>query len=193
MKYLYQKAWKWHCFTDINECESQPCLHGSTCIDNINSFSCVCTSGWQGPQCQLDTNECEGRPCVHAISCRDLLGDYTCECQLGWTGKNCDISKTGQLLMVLHIGTFSWWNLKYNPNSNPETKFKIKIFKACLQITKKEITNYLGCLIPCKAIFSDLMRVTNNSILNKITNKIKGGWMCICQYFCLCCTDLLVR
>lgn len=82
-----------YCTTEINECESNPCINDGTCFDRVNGFDCLCATGWQGPQCQLNTDECSGRPCVHAHSCKDLLGDYTCICQNGWTGKDCNISK----------------------------------------------------------------------------------------------------
>ena len=29
-----------------------PCQNGGACIDGINSFSCNCTSGWQGIKCE---------------------------------------------------------------------------------------------------------------------------------------------
>uniref|UniRef100_A0A674CXL6 Delta-like protein n=1 Tax=Salmo trutta TaxID=8032 RepID=A0A674CXL6_SALTR len=43
-------------FTDTNdyidECQTSPCAYGSTCVDEINSFRCVCPLGWAGPRCQ---------------------------------------------------------------------------------------------------------------------------------------------
>jgi hypothetical protein len=34
------------CSAEINECESNPCRSGSTCVDALNSFSCTCAPGW---------------------------------------------------------------------------------------------------------------------------------------------------
>ena len=34
-----------NCTDDIDECESDPCQHGGTCNDAVNSFNCSCTSG----------------------------------------------------------------------------------------------------------------------------------------------------
>lgn len=85
---------KWYAlFADINECSSDPCLHGASCVDKVNGYECECTDGWKGPQCQLDANKCSGSPCINARTCRDIDSDYICECQTGWSGKKCDIGK----------------------------------------------------------------------------------------------------
>ena len=86
---------------DIDECTSNPCVNGGTCIDQVNGYRCQCTSKWQGPRCQLDADECSGSPCVNAYACRNLVGDYRCDCQPGWSGKNCDISKYNYCLTIL--------------------------------------------------------------------------------------------
>ena len=36
--------------TDINECDSHTCVHGS-CVDGIAEFTCNCSLGWTGPNC----------------------------------------------------------------------------------------------------------------------------------------------
>ena len=41
---------------DINECEPYPCIHGS-CKDGVNSYMCVCYSGYIGANCNESTNE----------------------------------------------------------------------------------------------------------------------------------------
>ena len=41
-------------------CRSTPCMNGATCVPiGSDDFSCTCTSGWKGSQCQDDVNECD--------------------------------------------------------------------------------------------------------------------------------------
>ncbi len=42
-----------HPILDINECASGPCLHGGTCVDGINRFTCNCAPGWTGTRCEI--------------------------------------------------------------------------------------------------------------------------------------------
>ena len=38
--------------TEINECDSNPCLTESTCNDYANEFNCTCTAGYTGTLCE---------------------------------------------------------------------------------------------------------------------------------------------
>ena len=38
-------------FSDIDECESNPCENGSTCLDLANGFNCTCIAGYTGDTC----------------------------------------------------------------------------------------------------------------------------------------------
>uniref|UniRef100_A0A8C5KFT1 Notch 2 n=1 Tax=Jaculus jaculus TaxID=51337 RepID=A0A8C5KFT1_JACJA len=65
------------------------CFNGGTCVDGINSFSCLCPVGFTGPFCLHEINECNSHPCLNEGTCVDGLGTYRCNCPLGYTGKNC--------------------------------------------------------------------------------------------------------
>ncbi|XP_072051919.1 uncharacterized protein [Amphiura filiformis] len=42
--------------TVVNECDSDPCQNGATCEDGVDSYTCVCTSGWTGDNCEQKWN-----------------------------------------------------------------------------------------------------------------------------------------
>ena len=39
-------------FPDMDECSSNPCAHRGTCIDGVNSFTCLCIEGYTGHDCE---------------------------------------------------------------------------------------------------------------------------------------------
>ena len=39
-------------FSDLNECNSDPCENGGTCSDAVNGFTCACADGYTGVQCE---------------------------------------------------------------------------------------------------------------------------------------------
>ena len=46
-----------YCLSDINECESEPCINGRECIDKVGHYTCLCPSVFDGVNCQ--TGICE--------------------------------------------------------------------------------------------------------------------------------------
>ncbi|OWK03066.1 JAG1 [Cervus elaphus hippelaphus] len=46
---------------DINDCESNPCRNGGTCIDGVNSYTCICSGGWEGAHCETSASGSLGR------------------------------------------------------------------------------------------------------------------------------------
>ena len=43
--------WNVYHIVDVNECSSSPCDNQAVCNDEINSYTCTCTTGWTGTHC----------------------------------------------------------------------------------------------------------------------------------------------
>ena len=37
---------------DINECHSDPCMNGGTCVDGTFQYTCTCVNGYTGTHCE---------------------------------------------------------------------------------------------------------------------------------------------
>jgi len=37
---------------DIDDCTPDPCLHGGTCVDGVNKYTCTCAPGYEDINCQ---------------------------------------------------------------------------------------------------------------------------------------------
>ena len=42
--------------SDIDECDSNPCQNDGQCVDGVNSYTCECSSGYSGINCEI--SEC---------------------------------------------------------------------------------------------------------------------------------------
>lgn len=93
------------CETNIDECESDPCQNGGTCVDEVNMFQCLCAAGFTGHWCADEIDEClqPTSPCANNATCVDLIADYRCDCVGVWKsgtlveygGRNCTVELTG--------------------------------------------------------------------------------------------------
>ncbi|XP_072174323.1 cubilin-like [Diadema setosum] len=77
-----------------DECSSNPCMNGGTCIDLYNKYSCLCTPAWQGTRCEQDVNECSTivgtvNDCQNGGSCVNQQGSYSCDCTPDYYGALC--------------------------------------------------------------------------------------------------------
>eukprot|EP01043_Picozoa_sp_COSAG02_P041271 COSAG02_NODE_3406_length_6793_cov_7.881237_6_plen_1278_part_01 len=73
--------------TDIDECSSDPCQNGGTCVDRLNAYQCNCAPGWKSEMCEQDIDECESSPCANNGECLNPDGtpdSWLCNCRAGF-------------------------------------------------------------------------------------------------------------
>uniref|UniRef100_A0A3B4CG76 Delta-like protein n=1 Tax=Pygocentrus nattereri TaxID=42514 RepID=A0A3B4CG76_PYGNA len=108
-----------YCHENINDCESNPCQNGGTCIDKVNVYQCICADGWEGARCEIiimniavlfiSTNieminnrscesQCDEATCNNGGTCHDEGDTFTCRCSPGWEGATCNIAKNSSCL-----------------------------------------------------------------------------------------------
>ncbi|XP_006851612.1 PREDICTED: vitamin K-dependent protein Z [Chrysochloris asiatica] len=80
---ITNKFWKW--YMGGTQCVSQPCLNNGSCHDNIRSYTCNCSHGYEGRNCAYATNECHPERsdgCQHF--CHPGQRSYICSCAQGY-------------------------------------------------------------------------------------------------------------
>ncbi|XP_077014853.1 vitamin K-dependent protein Z [Tamandua tetradactyla] len=77
------KFWKW--YMGGNQCISQPCLNNGSCHDNIRSYTCNCSYGYEGRNCEFAKNECypERTDGCHHF-CHPGQESFMCSCAKGY-------------------------------------------------------------------------------------------------------------
>ncbi|KXJ18031.1 Fibropellin-1 [Exaiptasia diaphana] len=76
---------------DVDECANKPCQNGAECIDGANAYTCKCTAGYTGPNCETNMDDCFNEPCQNGGECIDGVNSYECKCKPGFKGKSCEI------------------------------------------------------------------------------------------------------
>ena len=57
------------------------------CSDSPNGYSCSCSFGFTGIQCNVPIVACNSQPCLNNATCYDFSGvRYLCVCPTGYNG-----------------------------------------------------------------------------------------------------------
>ncbi|KAL8561823.1 hypothetical protein ACOMHN_046949 [Nucella lapillus] len=75
-----------------NVCLTKPCLNDGVCrLVEFKNFTCQCTPGFHGHQCQQQIDACFGNPCNNGGKCEVLeFGRFRCHCLDGFDGDRCE-------------------------------------------------------------------------------------------------------
>ncbi|MEQ2205457.1 hypothetical protein XENOCAPTIV_030260 [Xenoophorus captivus] len=82
-----------YCHENINDCESNPCRNGGTCIDKVSVYQCICADGWEGDHCEISESQCDEATCNNGGTCHDEGDAFQCICSSGWEGTTCNIGE----------------------------------------------------------------------------------------------------
>ncbi|GAB5580114.1 protein crumbs homolog 2 [Prionailurus iriomotensis] len=86
------------CQEDVDECLSEPCLHGGTCDNTVAGYTCWCPETWGGHDCSVRLTGCQGHTCPPAATCIPIfksgLHSYACRCPPGTHGPFCGQNTT---------------------------------------------------------------------------------------------------
>lgn len=74
--------------SNVDDCASMPCQNGGTCTDGVNSYTCMCATGYSGTNCETDIDECTLNTdnCDTNATCSNTMGSFTCACNAGYNG-----------------------------------------------------------------------------------------------------------
>ncbi|XP_067041983.1 uncharacterized protein [Acropora muricata] len=177
------------CQTNINECQSYPCIRGR-CIDELNNFSCICDPGYVGRTCDTDYDDCTSSPCVHG-NCIDYTGSYSCTCNPGYTGQNCTIDINECASSPCRHGACVDQSNGYSCQCNAgytgyDCTVEIDECQSlpCVHGTCKDIVN--GFICSCEAGFSgvrceeDIDDCQSSPCVNGICTDLVNNYTCSC-------------
>ena len=81
-------------FSDFDECASNPCARGGTCIDQFDGFLCLCVAGYTGAICEI------GKTLLFIIlGIADAFEEYLMD--FDKTYKNPSFDKTARYLQLM--------------------------------------------------------------------------------------------
>uniref|UniRef100_UPI0037E9198A neurocan core protein-like n=1 Tax=Semicossyphus pulcher TaxID=241346 RepID=UPI0037E9198A len=80
---------------DNNPCQTSPCLHGGSCLQEGDGYSCYCPQGFSGESCEIDIDDCQSNPCQNGGTCIDEINSFVCLCLPSYGGATCEKDTEG--------------------------------------------------------------------------------------------------
>ncbi|XP_006883868.1 PREDICTED: vitamin K-dependent protein Z [Elephantulus edwardii] len=171
---ITDKFWKW--YMGGSQCASQPCLNNGSCHDSIRSYTCNCSSGYEGRNCAYAKNECYPERtdgCQHF--CHPGQDSYMCSCakgyKLGADVKSC-IPKEKCACGLLDLECFMTLRKNYQ---------KIQNFPWQVKLTNSEGKHFCGGVLiqenfvlttaRCSLMYRNISVTTGNN--DPVTIQIK--------------------
>ncbi|KAM4629277.1 neurocan core protein [Polymixia lowei] len=78
-----------------NPCQTNPCLHGGSCLQEGDGYSCYCPQGFSGESCEIDIDDCQSNPCQNGGTCIDEINSFVCLCLPSYGGAACEKDTEG--------------------------------------------------------------------------------------------------
>uniref|UniRef100_A0A4W5JRM2 Neurocan b n=1 Tax=Hucho hucho TaxID=62062 RepID=A0A4W5JRM2_9TELE len=78
-----------------NPCQTNPCLHGGSCLPEGDGYSCYCPQGYSGENCEIDIDDCQSNPCKNGGTCIDEINSFVCLCLPSYGGATCEKDTEG--------------------------------------------------------------------------------------------------
>lgn len=86
---------------DVDDCATNPCYNGGTCVDKVGFRVCSCSPGFSGPDCRINIDECASSPCLAGAKCIDLFGGFKCQCPPEKIGSRCEGKKRPNITLSI--------------------------------------------------------------------------------------------
>ncbi|KAG5276160.1 hypothetical protein AALO_G00128540 [Alosa alosa] len=80
---------------EVSACQTNPCLHGGSCLSEGEGYSCHCPQGYSGESCEIDIDDCQSNPCQNGGTCIDEINSFVCLCLPSYGGATCEKDTEG--------------------------------------------------------------------------------------------------
>ncbi|CAG2240567.1 unnamed protein product [Mytilus edulis] len=96
-----------NCCNDFNVCGLRPCQHGSKCTTNGQGYSCICTQGYDGFNCQIDTVKTTVKPKTTTIPTMTATSEVTNTETPTTAAPTISVTQTSTLPSTIETSTIS--------------------------------------------------------------------------------------